>query len=448
MENPDRVDVLFNEYRMRYRTLKSMYVKKNRPLTIYSDSIVVKGQKMFSRALLLEAFDLTMHNCGLNAYPKHLEPNNTYKNHWTFDCRLSEIQKDTLKEYFEKLDFDLNLYKESIAEAKGFWLNYINEIFRLKKEWGGNLTGQIGDILFRITSNFLEILELTSNDSRFKSIDGYTSKIEIRSIISDKLFECFVNSNYQCEHFESRKCYICKDEFLPQQSSEWVGRVPAEFCHICIEMGFSSSTEFFRQLDFKPEIHKSNLIFGIQTFTEHFGFIPSANTQKRRIISQLYQSKMDLEEITKSIKVASLLPYIESVKSEYKSWAHLLEEAGLLSQRQRGRGGHQSIASDGHLCLSLGERAICEYLLRNGYQHEKEPMYPTDPVLNPKGLLRADFVINGIFVEFAGMMNNIEYAENLKNKMKLAKKANIKWFALESYALEDLAKLQDFLDKP
>lgn len=38
----------------------------------------------------------------------------------------------------------------------------------------------------------------------------------------------------------------------------------------------------------------------------------------------------------------------------------------LLALTNRGRGGYQSLAMDGHLCLSLGEPTICEYLTKHG----------------------------------------------------------------------------------
>jgi len=142
-----------------------------------------------------------------------------------------------------------------------------------------------------------------------------------------------------------------------------------------------------------------------------------------------------------AMKVSSLLPWKDTVSELFGSWAHLLEKSGLLSARQRGRGGHQSIASDGHHCLSLGERAICEFLTKNGMTHEKEPMYPHHAVLNPNGLLRGDFLVNGMIIEFAGMMSNSEYAERMAEKQKLAKALKIGWMKLEASSLNDLSSM-------
>jgi hypothetical protein len=190
-------------------------------------------------------------------------------------------------------------------------------------------------------------------------------------------------------------------------------------------MGFSASTEFFRQLGFSLDERRNNLIEGLKIFVDYFGFIPAVGIQKRKVISQLHNTGIPLEELVLAIKVSALLPYTEAAAKDFGSWAHFLNEADLLSERKSGRGGYQSIATDGHLCLSLGERAICEYLSRNDLIHDKEPMYPYHEVLNPNNLLRGDFLVNGTIIEFAGMMSNPDYASRMETKQELAKTLNL-----------------------
>jgi hypothetical protein len=203
-------------------------------------------------------------------------------------------------------------------------------------------------------------------------------------------------------------------------------------------MGFSASTEFFREIGFSKEQQKSNYIEGVRIYTDYFGFIPNVKNKKRTVLTQFFLSGIDADELSFAVKVSSLLPWHETAKKLFGSWAHLLEGADLLSNRQRGRGGHQSISTDGHLCLSLGERAICEYLTKNGCAHEKEPMYPFHEVLNPNNLLRGDFLVNGVIIEFAGMMSNPNYASRMKTKQTLAKTMKLKWLKLEASSLNDL----------
>jgi len=171
---------------------------------------------------------------------------------------------------------------------------------------------------------------------------------------------------------------------------------------------------------------------------EYFGFIPAVGIQKRKVISQLHNSGIPIEELATAIKVSALLPYTEAAAKDFGSWAHFLNEAGLLTERKSNRGGYQSIATDGHLCLSLGERAICEHLFRNGIIHDKEPMYPYHKEFNPNNLLRGDFLVNGVIIEFAGMMSNPDYAARMDAKQKLAKNLKLKWMKIEAAKLIDL----------
>jgi hypothetical protein len=68
-------------------------------------------------------------------------------------------------------------------------------------------------------------------------------------------------------------------------------------------------------------------------------------------------------------------------------------------------------------------------------------MYPFDKTLNPNGLLRGDFYVDGVIIEFAGMMSNPEYASKMKDKSKLAKKNGIPWLKLETTKLDELQEM-------
>jgi hypothetical protein len=432
---------IFDGYRSRYTRLKELYEKKNLPLTPYSKSPVVKGIPMHSRALVRIIWDWTLHTCGRNSYPENLEHWGNYKDHWTFEGKFTEAQESLIHIEFAAINLDMKMYEEAVEIAKGLWVEYLNEISRLDKNWAENQTGQRGDVLCKISDNYFTIVDKIAYSKEFKTFGSYSNRQKIRAIISDRLLEIFVNKYFICSHFEIHNCLICKEGFYPQTETEWVGRVPPVFCSICLEMGFSGSTEFFRQLDFRPEVRRNNLIEGIKIYVEYFGFIPAVGIQKRRVIAQLYRSGMPASELALAIKVSSLLPFTEAAAKEFGSWAHLLDEAGLLSERKSNRGGYQSIATDGHLCLSLGERAICEHLTRNEITHEKEPMYPYHEKLNPNSLLRGDFLVNGVIIEFAGMMSNPEYASRMEAKQKLAKILKLKWMKLEAASLNDLDKM-------
>ena len=448
----DLASKLFNKYRENYNVLKQLYVKKNIPFLPYAGcEIKFAGKSMSSRQMNGFLQDRTIHSCGSNTYPINtqsiFDPFN-FKKHWTFTGEPNAEQVKVLNTEFETVRFSLSEFRKRAA-VKGFWIMYLMETERKvvnfnydkKYGWENSLVYTTGDILAETSDNFIKVVDKILSSPEFKSFGEFTDPNKIRAIISDRLFEIFVNRYFTCSHFQVQTCLICNDSFYPETETEWVGKVPPVFCGICLEMGFSASTEFFRQLNFKPEVRRNNLIEGLKIYVEYFGFIPAVGIQKRKVIAQLYHSGMPASELALAIKVSSLLPFTEIAAKEFGSWAHFLDEAGLLKERKSGRGGYQSIATDGHLCLSLGERAICEHLTRNGIIHEKEPMYPHHEELNPNELLRGDFLVNGMIIEFAGMMSNPDYASRMETKQKLAKTLKLKWMKLEAASLNDLDKM-------
>ncbi|TQS88591.1 hypothetical protein EU811_20805 [Arthrobacter sp. TS-15] len=107
-------------------------------------------------------------------------------------------------------------------------------------------------------------------------------------------------------------------------------------------------------------------------------------------------------------------------------WTLLLEEAGLADAGLRLSRGTLIRARDGHRCLSMGEKAVCDFMHQFGIEHEREPTYPMDPVLNPLGRRRADWILaDGTFVELWGLPNNPAYAAKMQEKRQLAERQGL-----------------------
>ena len=442
------VEELFQKYRNNFDVLNSLFKKKG--VNNYYGNVKVKGEVFTRFAYFDQVTDLTVHSCGQDSYPKELAASYNATQYYV----LSNEQKQVLSKRFESFETNLIFFDEAVRVAKGFWIEYLSS-----KNWETyfnqtprrpelilNFTGQVGDILGLIVTDYSkQVIELAGTPL-FKKIEGADGPRVRLGVISDYFLFLFMKKHYACFHFESTKCIICEREFYPQCDREWVNRVPPVFCQFCLQMGFSASTDFYKRMGFSAQERKENFIEGVKVYSDYFGFIPPVGYQKRKAIQQLNQAGIPIEELIYAIKVSSLLPWTGTINEMFGSWAHFLEEAELLSQRQRGRGGHQSIASDGHLCLSMGERAICEFLTKNGIAHSREPMYPFDKTLNPNGLLRGDFYVDGVIIEFAGMMSNPEYASKMKNKSKLAKKKGIPWLKLETSKLDELQEMLPFID--
>ncbi|MHC6231742.1 hypothetical protein ACX5I6_19590 [Arthrobacter sp. MMS24-T111] len=111
------------------------------------------------------------------------------------------------------------------------------------------------------------------------------------------------------------------------------------------------------------------------------------------------------------------------VKRQKFPWTLLLEAAGFAKDGLRLSRGTLMRARDGHLCFSMREKAICDFLHQFGVEHEREPLYPLDELLNPLQRRRGDWrLADGTFVEFWGLPNDPTYAVKMREKRELARK--------------------------
>ena len=112
--------------------------------------------------------------------------------------------------------------------------------------------------------------------------------------------------------------------------------------------------------------------------------------------------KVLCESYNKYLVHAYLLPpswYIEN-EVHSNSWLKVLIEANILgSGTSPTPRGFRCIAKDGHVCNSLVELEIDNWLFDHEIKHEKEPLYPAHNKLNPSKRLRADFLIDGVWTK-------------------------------------------------
>lgn len=108
-------------------------------------------------------------------------------------------------------------------------------------------------------------------------------------------------------------------------------------------------------------------------------------------------------------------------------WTHVLLGAGLVDDGLRMARGTVVPARDGHLCLSLREKVVDDFLHQHQISHEREPLYPQDPAINPRGRFRADWVLaDGTFVELWGLPDSPKYAIRMAEKRELAGRYGIR----------------------
>lgn len=142
------------------------------------------------------------------------------------------------------------------------------------------------------------------------------------------------------------------------------------------------------------------------------------------------------------VEILLEMPSYQRYKDVFGSWLKALVSAGILEDGiQQMQRGIRCIANDGHECLSLAEKTIDDWLSLHGIYHEKEPRYPYHHRLNPTGM-RADWKVKDTLIEFAGLMNEPNYAAKMDAKREIAKEFNFSVIILEP---EDILNLDQKL---
>ena len=150
---------------------------------------------------------------------------------------------------------------------------------------------------------------------------------------------------------------------------------------------------------------------------------------------------MDFNQRLAVLRVLRRKPTVRRVKEVFGSWLQALIESEILNDdARRASRGIQCLAKDGHVCLSLGEKTIDDYLHTHGIFHEKEPAYP-------EGNYRADFAVKGVFIEYFGLQGNPEYEQRTKEKQRICKKHCVDLVSIFPKDLVNVATLESKLQQ-
>jgi hypothetical protein len=129
------------------------------------------------------------------------------------------------------------------------------------------------------------------------------------------------------------------------------------------------------------------------------------------------------EQQEQVLRALASVPNMDVVRHHFGSWFAVLVASGVLENAQRTTRGTRSLAADGHVCLSLAERTIDDFLFAEAIPHEKEPPYP-------EGGYRADFMVSGLFIEYFGLAGDPQYDERAAKKRELCKTHGIQLLAI------------------
>lgn len=229
-----------------------------------------------------------------------------------------------------------------------------------------------------------------------------------------------------------KRCLLCKEKFiedsLPVPLIERLGVDELDFCAPCLRRAVlqgSGSDTAARRTVLKYLKKLSDVIGRVppQNFGEGIADLRDLSRGNRVSLLRLLQNK----------------PTAKCVKSHFGSWLNALIKAGVLEDGTRKTSrGIQTIAIDGHVCLSLGEKTIDDFMHKRGIRHVKEPGYP-------EGGYRADFKVGDVLIEYFGLAGNPDYDKKIREKTRICKEHGIALIAIYAKDLMSQERLEDKL---
>lgn len=229
-------------------------------------------------------------------------------------------------------------------------------------------------------------------------------------------------------------CPLCEKAFredsLPHTFVKRLGIEHLDFCSPCLKEAVLMGTGI-------NNMSKSSIISYLKELATITGSIPSQGLG-HGINDFRY---LNYEERLRLLTLLKRKPKVIRVKKVFGSWLNALIKAGILvnGARETSRGTH-TLALDGHICYSLGEKTIDDYLSRNDIPHEREPKYP-------EGNYRGDFLVGSVFIEYFGLAGDPLYDAKSNDKIRLCKVHNIKLIILYPRDLLSVKKIDRLLSQ-
>jgi hypothetical protein len=220
-------------------------------------------------------------------------------------------------------------------------------------------------------------------------------------------------------------CRICGQWFHQSRLwTKWLSREQAVICPVCFEEATWTKT---------PGRTGEQLLNYLRELAEAIEAVPNSD------FGEAPDDYLGLtpEQVTKVVQLRKTRPSLGDVKQSFGSWFAALVFAGVVnSGAQKMNRGVRCLAQDGHVCLSLGEKTICDLLHRHGIKHEREVPYPGQVAF------RADWVIGDTYIEYFGLAGNPEYDDRIRAKQSVAKEHGLKLVALYPQDVADRIRLR------
>jgi len=213
-----------------------------------------------------------------------------------------------------------------------------------------------------------------------------------------------------------RTCPICANEFHETSTRpKYLGWHQLDICQPCLDESLHRGET--------DDLSRDEITGYLNALANLLQRIPPLDfgTPKSSVTSFV---GLSTEQRAKVLLLIRRRPSLASVKYHFTSWFQALVETGVLGDTaKRNALGTTCIAKDGHVCLSIAEKTIDDFLSQRGIAHAREVPYGG-------GRFRADFVIGKTVVEYFGLMGRIDYALKSSNKVDYCKKESIPLIAI------------------
>lgn len=209
-----------------------------------------------------------------------------------------------------------------------------------------------------------------------------------------------------------KKCSICDNDYwedeIPPELLDNIGFERIDFCITCLDKAI------FNTNDNASVAEIEEFLISIYLFLER---IPSS--------TDLYRSRKEILKVKPEVALETVRtlcrnhPSVSAIKYHFGSWLNALIQTKLLCDDTRPTSrGTQCIAKDGHLCLSLAEKQIDDWLFSRNVMHEREFIYG-------EGKYRADFKVGEILIEYFGLAGDADYDKKTNRKQEYCNHNNI-----------------------
>lgn len=356
--------------------------------------------------------------------------------------------------------------RKILSEQQGLWWEYLKTEARGWMASGGktvyerpeHLVEPVYLLLLRTDAIFFESLmpefftELRRSSEKWKVIvrrsRGREEKVlDTHDTIKQLVLEIVDELNErreECPHFDYNFCSLCEMQVKPDLKRNLGLNVPNEICAWCYKVIDYHHEPLLYAGKSKEQVRDEALEgFRLAVAELNFPFWRSGIATSS-LLKSLNMRRASPRKLRELVSITAAMP---RDLCGFKSDLHFINASGLenISHNPKSRG-KKSISSCGHVCLSMGERDICEHLFSQGIPHSREPYY--GDMTGEKGVtefggMRGDFLIGDTVFEFAGMAGNAEYDMKMTLKQQLAEGYGIDLKVIYPNQLSKLGEIFD-----